>query len=39
MSTAARLKTNEELLLEVAALPSHQPGEVIDGSVFVMGPS
>lgn len=37
MSTAPRLKSNSELLREVAALPDDQTGEVIDGSLYVMG--
>ncbi len=37
MSTAQRLKTNAELLRELATLPDEQTGEVIDGSVYVMG--
>lgn len=36
MSTAARRKTNHELLAEVAALPEHMTGEVIDGELHVM---
>lgn len=37
MSTAPRLKTNAELLAEIAALPGDQSGEVIDGTAYVMG--
>ncbi len=36
MATAARLKTNEELLAELDALPDEQRGEVIDGGLYVM---
>lgn len=37
MSSAPKLKTNTELLQELAALPDDQSGEVIDGAVYVMG--
>jgi hypothetical protein len=37
MSTALRMKTNEELLAQLAMLPAGESGEVIDGSIFVMG--
>jgi Uma2 family endonuclease len=37
MSTAPRLKSNAELLREIAALPDDQTGEVIDGALHVMG--
>ncbi|MFT3710413.1 MAG: Uma2 family endonuclease [Archangium sp.] len=37
MSTAPRLKTNAELLKELASLPDDQSGEVIEGEVYVMG--
>lgn len=37
MSPAQRLKTNAELLSELASLPDNQSGEVIDGSIYVMG--
>ncbi|PZR16134.1 MAG: hypothetical protein DI536_07540 [Archangium gephyra] len=37
MSTAPRLKSNKELLRELATLPDGQSGEVIDGALYVMG--
>lgn len=37
MSSAPRLKSNAELLRELAALPDGQSGEVIDGALYVMG--
>ncbi|MDP1825816.1 MAG: Uma2 family endonuclease [Archangium sp.] len=35
--SAPRLKTNAELLAELAALPDGTSGEVIDGAAYVMG--
>lgn len=37
MSTASRLKTHQELLRELAALPDGQTGEVVAGALYVMG--
>jgi Uma2 family endonuclease len=37
MPSAVRLKSNDELLRELDALPASQTGEVIDGAMYVMG--
>jgi Uma2 family endonuclease len=37
MSTAQRLKSNAELLEQLAALPEGEAAEVIDGTLYLMG--